>query len=759
MSNLSNVLSIGGASRAIAPPQTLVAIDSRVDDSQMLLTGVKPGVKAVIIDSREDAIPQITLALSKYPARNLQIVCHGEPGILYLGKTAITSATLEGYSYLLAEWGVEDILLYACQVAGLSGKAVNPLLTRLHQLTGANIAASTRRVGSKLLDGSWELDTFVGEVNSELALLPGVVESYSGVLVTFGKATTYPTGGLEPNGSRVGDVNGDGIPDVLTGNLESDNVSIFLGKGNGTFEAATRIPAGDGANGVNIGDFNEDGFTDIVVTNFEGDSVSVFLADGRGSFLTPKTFTGIDAPTGIQVEDFNKDRNQDIVVTTQSIGNTIITLLGNGNGDFSQVTTPATGAIGTVAADFNRDSILDLATTQFISGSYTSFISVYLGNGTGGFSVPAQFNTGGNATGMTKGDFNNDGRIDLVTSNRDSDNIAILLGNGNGTFDSPILLDAGDGPGGRGVADLNKDGFDDIVVGNNNSNNLLVFLGKGKAQFASPIDLPTGGSNPRGVSLVDLDDDNDLDIVVPNRDSSNISVIKNTSLIGNNRNNTLNGNNKANFINGVGGKDTLKGKGGSDTILGGGGNDRLDGSAGNDTLTGEAGNDRLNGGGGRDRLDGSAGNDTLTGSGGNDTLLGGAGNDELKGDAGNDLLNGGGGADKFIYASRKRFTRRTFGKDTIANFVVGSDTIVLDKTAFASLNSRAGNGFSNDAEFAVVRNNSAASSSSAEIVYVSSSGNLYYNPNGSDAGFGGGGQFAKLTGKPDLTESDFLIQN
>lgn len=773
--NLSNSFSVSQAV-ITAPPETLVAIASQVEDAEILLTGVKPGVKAVIIDSRQDAIPQITLALSEYPARNLQIVCHGEPGVLHLGKTAITARTLEGYSHLLAEWGVGDIQLYACEAAGLSGNTLNPLLTRLHQLTGANIAASTHRVGSKKLDGSWELDTFIGEVNSELAFLPEVAENYPGVLVTFSQATNYPTGGIKPTDSRVGDVNGDDIPDVLTSNLESDNVSIFLGKGNGTFEAATRIPAGDAPNDVNIGDFNEDGFNDLVVGNFEGDSVSVFLADGNGGFLVPQTFTGIGAPTEIQVADFNKDRNQDIVVTTQSIGNTIITLLGDGNGGFSRVTTEATGALVTAVEDFNGDSILDVATTQFING-FTSFVSIYLGNGTGGFSTPAQFSTGGNSEDVQVGDFNNDGRIDLVTSNKDSDNISILLGNGNGTFDSPTLLDVSDGPGAVAVADVNKDGFDDIVVGHNNSNNLLVFLGKGKAQFASPIDLPTGGSNSRGLNLADIDGDNDLDIVVPNLDSSNISVIKNTSLIGNNRNNTLRGNNKANFINGVGGKDTLRGRGGSDTILGGRGNDRLDGSGGNDTLTGEAGSDRLNGGGGRDiltggggndnliggggndRLAGDGGKDTLTGGNGNDQLNGGAGDDELIGGAGNDKLNGGAGADKFIYDTRKAFRRNAIGKDRIANFVVGSDEIVLDKTTFASLNSRAGNGFSTDSEFAVVRNNSAASTSSAEIVYVSSTGNLYYNPNGSDAGFGSGGQFAKLTGKPDLTESDFLIQN
>ena len=91
-----------------------------------------------------------------------------------------------------------------------------------------------------------------------------MVESYPGVLATFGEATTYPTGGLEPIYVKTGDLNNDNIPDVVTGNFRSDSVSIFLGKGNGTFEVPARIPTGDGPNGVNIGDFNKDGAVDVV---------------------------------------------------------------------------------------------------------------------------------------------------------------------------------------------------------------------------------------------------------------------------------------------------------------------------------------------------------------------------------------------------------------------------------------------------------------------------------------------------------------
>ncbi|NER04366.1 MAG: hemolysin-type calcium-binding protein, partial [Okeania sp. SIO3C4] len=144
--------------------------------------------------------------------------------------------------------------------------------------------------------------------------------------------------------------------------------------------------------------------------------------------------------------------------------------------------------------------------------------------------------------------------------------------------------------------------------------------------------------------------------------------------------------------------------------------------------------------------------------GGRDELLGGSGNDRLTGGARNDILTGGGGRDRFIYDSDRRFRRADFGIDRITDFVVGQDDIVLDKTSFTSLESRAGNRLIPN-DFAVVTDNASAATSSAEIVYNSSNGSLFYNANGSAAGFGGGGRFAILTNEPDISRTDFIVQN
>jgi hypothetical protein len=113
----------------------LVAIDTRVQAYQSLATGVCSGAKVIIIEQDGDAIAQITAALSEYPSDSLHIVCHGEPGTLYLGKTPINWSNLEQYRHQLQKWQVTDILLYACSVAADLTPAI-PLPSPFQRGTG-----------------------------------------------------------------------------------------------------------------------------------------------------------------------------------------------------------------------------------------------------------------------------------------------------------------------------------------------------------------------------------------------------------------------------------------------------------------------------------------------------------------------------------------------------------------------------------------------------------------------------------------------
>lgn len=159
-----------------------------------------------------------------------------------------------------------------------------------------------------------------------------------------------------------------------------------------------------------------------------------------------------------------------------------------------------------------------------------------------------------------------------------------------------------------------------------------------------------------------------------------------------------------------------------------------------------------------DGINGQNGDDWLDGRSGRDTLRGGRGSDDLVGGQDDDHLVGGDGADEFWFTGNRSFRRARLGMDTIADFEEAEgDRIRLDKTVFAELNSRAGVGL-RASEFARVSADADAARSRALIVYNTRNGSLFYNENGSQRGFGSGGQFAVLTGVPDLSRNGFVIQ-
>jgi len=280
------------------------------------------------------------------------------------------------------------------------------------------------------------------------------------------------------------------------------------------------------------------------------------------------------------------------------------------------------------------------------------------------------------------------------------------------------------------------------------------------------------------------------------------------------------------IIDALAGSDRVDGGGGNDALIGNTGNDSLFGNTGNDTLLGNTDNDVLRGGLGSDILDGGEGIDrvtesgdttirlnntslrvgnetdtlsnietatltggegnnsisafeftlgsvTLNGLGGNDqlrggtrndTLNGGVGNDTLKGSQGDDVLIGGVGNDQFLFSTGNAFRFDDLGVDTITNFSVGSDKIVLSKTTFDTLFSGAG-GTLNPSEFEVVDSFSEQFSSNAKITYNSVRGNLCFNRNGSVVvgGDAEGNIIADLNpsntfgGSPNISAADILI--
>jgi hypothetical protein len=124
----------------------------------------------------------------------------------------------------------------------------------------------------------------------------------------------------------VGDFNGDAKPDLAVANENPSNVSILLGNGNGTFQAAANFGVGSQPTSVVVGDFNGDGTLDLAVGNEASTNVSILLGKGDGTFLAPDNYGAGGGPVSIATGDFNGDGKPDLAVANWFAGNVSILL-------------------------------------------------------------------------------------------------------------------------------------------------------------------------------------------------------------------------------------------------------------------------------------------------------------------------------------------------------------------------------------------------------------------------------------------------
>lgn len=189
----------------------LVFIDAKVQDYQSLRNGIKTGVEVSVLHPEVDGVEQITQTLSQYQhVESIHIISHGASGTLYLGNTELSLDTLENYTEELQTWfnstpnyHTPALVLYGCNVAA---DTRTEFLEKLHQLTNANIYASSTAVGNSNLGGNWDLDVRYGKNISDfhgLVFQPEVLTTYAGIFGTGGdgKYTYYDSKQLDGKGT------------------------------------------------------------------------------------------------------------------------------------------------------------------------------------------------------------------------------------------------------------------------------------------------------------------------------------------------------------------------------------------------------------------------------------------------------------------------------------------------------------------------------------------------------------------------------
>ena len=315
-------------------------------------------------------------------------------------------------------------------------------------------------------------------------------------------------------------------------------VGVLLGNGDGTFQAAISYSSGGaGAISVAVADVNGDGRPDLLMANqcvsssdCSTGAVSVLMGNGDGTFQAAISYSSGGAEAvSLAVADVNGDGRPDLLVANQCVSSSdcstggVGVLLGNGDGTFQAAVSYNSGGYFTytvAVGDVNGDRKLDLIVANECQNSGCSGpgeISVLLGNGDGTFRAAISYNSGGLATqSVAVADVNGDGRLDLLvaneclnSSNCSTGGVSVLLGNGDGTFQAAVNYNSG---GVRAisiaVADVNGDGHPDLLVTNECGGNsgectgsdsvVSVLLGKrdGTFQFQSVttqvVKLPLG---------------------------------------------------------------------------------------------------------------------------------------------------------------------------------------------------------------------------------------------------------------------------
>jgi|GEM_PF-474602 len=372
-------------------------------------------------------------------------------------------------------------------------------------------------------------------------------------LLYLSSRNDYPEENAMEQSMIAVDLNSDGIDELVTVAPFTTGSKIIVNRnttasgaiGKNSFAPSQRLIINGSKNIYSIaaGDIDGDGLKDIVATDYDQNKVWILLNRG-GNLVAQSTGYNVGVnPMHVVLADIDNDGKLDIVTankTAQAATGTISILrnisTGTGAAGFeTQFTTAAEGEpYWIAAADLDADGKADIAVTNSKSGN----VSVYRNTTTGtviSLGPKQLYTTGTTPYFVTSGDIDGDGKPELLTANRASNTVSVLKNlsaTGNITLQGAVNYPAGANPVAIALGDLNADGKPDMAVTSVGDNRLSVYLNKATAgtvdlnSFSTRTQYATA-VNPRSVVIADLNNDTRADIAIANREGSSISIFQN----------------------------------------------------------------------------------------------------------------------------------------------------------------------------------------------------------------------------------------
>jgi len=500
------VFPTAGSPRAVAVAdlngdgrEDLVTANSNVNNVSVLLGNVPP--RLVSIDRANpsgtfttDSTVTYTVTFSE-PVTGVDLAdfslalsggVTAAPPVVLSGSGAVYSVTINGIS------GTGTLGLNLVDDGGIQDAAGDPLQPTA---TAQFSSPMTLAVGTSPV---WMISADVNGDGTPDLVVANRDSNSVGVLLSNGNGSFQPqiTSAVSmPYFVAAADVNGDGKVDLITVDHQTNSVSVLLGIGGGTFQAPITYATGADPYSVTAADLNGDGKIDLIIPNHN--NLSILLGNGNGTFQPQFTIAGQTYANRVVVADVNGDGRPDIVAKGRG-GSYVSVLIQHYNGTFPTegIVAMDGGAGGGLAVeDLNGDGWPDLATAS-ANGFVGASVSVALAKGYGGFHSAVGFMVSpilNRSWSIAIADINGDGKPDLIAAQYTQagsmglvydHGVSVLLGNGDGTFQSQLTFAAGPYETGLTVADFNGDGRPDVAVANTQSNTVTVLLGPTDGSFA-----------------------------------------------------------------------------------------------------------------------------------------------------------------------------------------------------------------------------------------------------------------------------------